>query len=450
MESTDAANLSEDLAQKDGQVPTAVLAPEKPPAAPETPPPKPKPPFVTPRKLIIFSLLGVGTIVAAVFALRWWHYTQTHQETENAYVSGHVAPVTARISGTVTQVLVDDNQTVTQGSVLVKLDPSDFQVSLQQAQAALEAARRQAEVAKTNIDVVTTNAQGQTTVAQGNIGAADANIATAQAALAEAQAGVPASKAILSQTEANLIKAKQDFQRYNQLYKEGAVPKQQLDTAKASYEALVAQRKSNQEQIRQAQAAVAQARKKLDSAQSSMESSKGNLQQANATGKQTQANRGTYQAALAAIAQAQAQVKNAQLQLGYTAIKSPVAGKIGNKTVEIGQRVQPGQALLSVVQEQPWIIANFKETQLGKMQPGQEAEIKIDAFPNQTFKGKVNSLAPASGAKFALLPPDNATGNFTKIVQRIPVKIVFEPESIRGFEARITPGMSAVVAVENP
>ncbi len=448
MESADAANLTEDLTQKDGHVSTAVLAPEKPPAAPETPPSKP--PFLTPRKLIIFSLLGVGAIVAAVFVYRWWHYGQTHQETEDAFISGHVAPVTARISGTVMQVLVDDNQNVTQGSLLVELDPSDFQVSLQQAQAALEAARRQADVAKTNIDVVATNAQGQTTVAQGNMGAADANIATAEAALAEAQAGVPANKAILSQTQANLIKAQLDYQRYGQLYKAGAVPKQQLDTAKASYDALLAQRKSNQEQIRQAQAAVAQAQKKLYSAQASMDASRGNLQQANATGKQTQANRGTYQAALAAIAQAQAQVKNAQLQLSYTAIKSPVAGKVGNKTVEIGQRVQPGQTLLSMVQEQPWIIANFKETQLGKMQPGQEAEIKIDSFPNHTFKGRVNSLSPASGAKFALLPPDNATGNFTKIVQRIPVKIVFEPESIRGFEARITPGMSVVVAVENP
>lgn len=449
MEPVDATHSPEEFAQRDGHRSTTVLEPEQ-STPPKTPTPAPESHSRSPRKLIIFSLLGVGAAITAIFGFRWWHYAQTHQETDDAYITGHVSPVNARISGTVMQVLVDDNQMVSQGALLIKLDPNDYQVSLQQAQAALEAAQRQAQVAKTNIDVVATTAQGQTTTAQGNVGAAAATVATAEAALAEAQAGVPANQAVLSQTEANLVKAQLDYQRYNQLFKEGAVPQQQLDTAKANYQSLLAQRNSIQEQIHQAQARVAQAQKKLNNAQESLKSSQGGLQQANATGKQTEANRRQYQAALAAIAQAQSQVKNAQLQLGYTAIKAPMAGKVGNKTVEIGQRVQPGQTLLSVVQEQPWIIANFKETQLGKMQPDQEVEIKIDAFPNHPFKGRVDSLSPASGAKFALLPPDNATGNFTKIVQRIPVKIVFEPESIRGYEARITPGMSVVVAVETP
>lgn len=449
MEPGDATNSPEELAQRDGHHATTVLAPEQ-STPPKTPPPAPGSHSRSFRKLIIFSVLGVGAAIAAIWGFRWWHYAQTHQETDNAYITGHISPVNARISGTVTQILVDDNQTVNAGALLVKLDPKDYEVNLQQAKAALEAARRQAQVAKTNIDVVATNAQGQTTIAQGNIGAASANVATADAALAEAQAGVPVNQAVLSQTEANLVKAQLDYQRYNQLLKEGAVPQQQLDTAKANYQALLAQRNSIQEQIRQAQARVAQAQKKLDNAQESLKSSQGGLQQANATAKQTDANRRQYQAALAAIDQAQSQVKNAQLQLGYTDIKAPMAGKVGNKTVEIGQRVQPGQTLLSLVQEQPWIVANFKETQLGKMQSGQEVEIKIDAFPNHPFKGRVDSLSPASGAKFALLPPDNATGNFTKIVQRIPVKIVFEPESIRGYAARITPGMSVVVAVETP
>ncbi len=449
MESDNPSKQTEELAQQDGHRSTTVLAPEK-SAAPETPPPKPEPPHRSPRKLIIFSVLGVGLVVGAIAGIRWWHYAQTHQETENAYVTGHIAPVTARISGTVKQVRVDDNQDVTEGTGLVKLDPKDYEVSLQQAQAALEAARQQAAVAKTNIDIVATNAQGQTTTAQGNMGAAAASVAVAVAALTEAQAGVPVNQATLAQTQANLVKAQLDYQRYGQLFREGAVPQQQLDAARANYQALLAQHNSIQEQIRQAQARVSQAQKKLDNAQASLDASQGGMQQANATGKQTEANRRQYQVAVAAIAQAQAQVKNAQLQLGYTNITAPVPGTIGNKTVEIGQRVQPGQTLLSIVQEQPWIIANFKETQLGKMQPGQAVEIKIDAFPNHPFKGKVDSLSPASGAKFALLPPDNATGNFTKIVQRIPIKIVFEPDSIRGYEARITPGMSVVVTVETP
>ncbi|WP_072218277.1 HlyD family secretion protein [Leptolyngbya sp. NIES-2104] len=133
--------------------------------------------------------------------------------------------------------------------------------------------------------------------------------------------------------------------------------------------------------------------------------------------------------------------------MSYTTVTTPVAGQIGNKTAQVRQRVQPGQTLMSVVSTQPWIVANFKEAQLAKMQPGQEVEIKLDAFPDQLFKGKIDSLSPASGAKFALLPPDNATGNFTKIVQRVPVKLVFEPDSIRGVESRLMPGMSAIVTV---
>jgi membrane fusion protein, multidrug efflux system len=138
------------------------------------------------------------------------------------------------------------------------------------------------------------------------------------------------------------------------------------------------------------------------------------------------------------------------LQLSYTVLKAQATGQIGNKTVQVGQRVQPGQTLMSLVQQQPWIVANFKETQLKKIQPGQKVEIKLDAVPDRVFVGRIDSLAPASGAKFALLPPDNATGNFTKIVQRVPVKVVFDAGSLQGFESKITAGMSAAVTVEVP
>jgi len=447
MESSNASGNTEELAQQDGhKAGSTVLEPETPPA--QQPPPNA--PHRSSRKLILFSALGVGAILALVFGFRWWHYAHTHQETDDAYVNGHVHPVNARISGTITQVLVDDNQVVPRGAVLVKLDPRDYQVSLQQAQAALKQARHQASVAQANIGVIATSAQGQTTTAQGNIDAAAASVSTAEGSLAEAQAGVPAAKAQLAQVNANLVKAKLDYQRYTQLYQTGAASREQLDTTRANYEALLAQYQAVNEQGRQAQARVVQAEKSLENARAKLNSTKGNLQQANATSQQTESNRRQYDAALAAIAQSEAQVKNAQLQLSYTNIVAPTDGKVGNKTAEVGQRVQPGQTMLSIVQEQPWVVANFKETQLGKMQPGQNVEIKIDAFPGRTFTGKVNSVAPASGAKFALLPPDNATGNFTKIVQRIPVKIVFDAESIRGYESRITPGMSVVVAVEVP
>lgn len=163
---------------------------------------------------------------------------------------------------------------------------------------------------------------------------------------------------------------------------------------------------------------------------------------------QTEVNRSQYAAAQAEISQAQVALKDAQLQLSYTNITAPTTGRIGRKSVEIGQRVQAGQPLMAIVNNDYWVVANFKETQLEQMQPGQPVEIKLDAYPHHPFIGRVDSISPASGATFALLPPDNATGNFTKVVQRIPVKVVFDYKSIQGYESRITPGMSAEVSVE--
>jgi membrane fusion protein (multidrug efflux system) len=400
------------------------------------------------KKSLLLGGLAIGAVIAGSYGYHLWQFAAAHEETDNAYITADVHPINARIAGTVIAVSVADNQQVDQGGILVRLDPRDYEVSLEQAKAALNAAQYQANVAQENINIVATNAQGQTTQAQGNLDAAVASIANAQAALSEAQAGVPAAQAQLAQVEANLVKAKLDYDRYTQLTAAGAIPRAQLDAAQATYQATLAQRQANQEQVQQAQARVVQAQQNLSSAEAKMSATRGTLQQANATTQQTQVNRRQYQAALAAIAQAEAQVKTAQLQLSYTTIAAPTDGQVGNKTVQIGQRVQPGQTLMSVVSLQPWIVANFKETQLENLQPGQTVEIKLDAFPDHTFTGKVDSLSPASGAKFALLPPDNATGNFTKIVQRIPVKIVFDAASLRDYESRVTPGMSAVVTVQ--
>ncbi len=364
------------------------------------------------------------------------------------YITADIHPVNARVAGTVVEVAVDDNQAVKSGTVLIKLDPRDYQVAVEQAQAALKVAQAQANVAQANIKVSSTNAVGQTTQAEGNMDAANASIATAQGVLNEAQAGVSASQSQVVAIQANLAKAKLDYARYQTLSKEGAVPKAQFDTAKAAYDALVAQRNTAQEQVLQARARVAQAQENLRNTKAKLSSTRGTVQQANATGQQTQVNQQQYKAAIAAIDQARTQVDNAKLQLSYTTITAPTDGQVGNKTVQVGQRLQPGQTLMSVVSPQFWVIANFKETQLAKMHTGQEVELKIDAFPNRIFKGKLDSLAPASGAKFALLPPDNATGNFTKIVQRLPVKVVFDADSIRDYASRIAPGMSVVVSVE--
>ncbi len=410
----------------------------------------PNPFHFPPRRILILALVVAGAMTAGVLGYRWWHFAATHQETDNAYVAGNINPINARVAGTVVEVLIQDNQVVSPGTVLVKLDAGDADVGLQQAKAALEAARAQASVAQANIGVVATNAQGQTTQAQGNIDAAAATVSASESQVIEAQAGIPAAQAQLAQVEATLVKAELDYNRYRTLVQDGAISQQQFEATKATYDATTAQRDAARELVRQAEAKLVQAQKNLNNSQAKLAATQGNLQQANATGQQTEVSRQQYKAAQAAVAQAEAQVKNAQLQSSYAVLTAPAAGQIGNKTVQVGQRVQPGQTLMSLVQQQPWIIANFKETQLAKMQAGQRVQIKLDAVPGRLFVGRIDSLSPASGAKFALLPPDNATGNFTKIVQRVPVKVVFDANDLRGYESKITAGMSAAVTVEVP
>jgi membrane fusion protein (multidrug efflux system) len=438
--------------------------------------PEEAPPKKRPIKFILGGVGIVGAIAAASYGYHWWQFASTHQETDNATVAGHILQVSSRINGTVFDVAVSDNQVVTPGQLLVKLDPRDYQIKVTQAQAAIETARLQANAAQAAIGLASETAAASTTQAQGDVGGAEAAISSAQAAVVEAQTGVPAAQAAiteaqagipvaqaqLDQANATLQRTQADYNRYNNLYKQGAIPRQQLDTAKAAYQVAVAQKNGAQQGVQQAQARlaqaqlgvaraqakVAQAREGVATAEAKLAASKGGLQQASAKGQQTQVNRSQYQAALAAIAQSQAALKDAQLQLSYTNITAPSGGRIGRKSVEVGQRIQPGQPLMAIVSNDHWVVANFKETQLENMKPGQPVEIKLDAFPHHAFAGRVESISPASGAQFALLPADNATGNFTKVVQRIPVKVIFDPQSIQGYESRINPGMSAEISVE--
>ncbi|BAZ67018.1 HlyD family secretion protein [Fischerella sp. NIES-4106] len=450
-----------------------VATPEAPEAEKQQPssPQKRKKPI----KLILVAL-GVGAVAASGFGFRWWEYASTHQETDNAQVAGHVHQVSTRIPGTVAQVLVNDNQLVKQGQLLVKLDSQDYQSKVQQTQAALVNAKAQAEAAQANIALTSQTSSAQTNQAQGNVNAALAAISTAQAAVKEAQAGiptaqaqvrsaeaaVPAAQAQVAQAEANLQKAQADYNRYQTLYQQGAIARQQLDTAKAAYSVAQAQKNAAVQGVQQAQAQLAaakqgvakaqsqlaQAQEGVASAQAKLAASQGGLQQATATKQDTAVKRSQYDAAKAAITQAQASLNDAQLQLSYTNITAPSSGRVGKKNVEVGNRVQTGTPLMAIIDNENWLVANFKETQLENMKPGEPVEIKLDALPHHTFEGHVDSISPASGAQFALLPPDNATGNFTKIVQRVPVKIVFDQNSIKGYESQIVPGMSAEVSVK--
>ena len=389
----------------------------------------------------------MGAIVAGSFGYHWWQFASTHEETDNATVTGQIHPVSARIPGIVDQVLVTDNQTVQKGQLLVKLDPRDYQLKLQQAQADLAAAQQKASTAQVNIALSSKNAEAATTQSSGDIAKAQAAIAQAQAQVTESQAGIPRAQAQLAASDANLEKARIDYDRFNLLYGQGAVAQRELDTARQSFQVAQAQRNADAEQVAQAQAKLSQMQQTVETAQAGLTSSQGGLQQAEAKGIQTDVSRSDLGTAQAAIAQAQVALKNAQQQLSYTTLTAPVEGRVGRKNVEVGQQMQAGTPLMAIVSNEYWVTANFKETQLEKMHPGQSAEVKLDSFPHKTFMGRLESFSPASGAQFALLPPDNATGNFTKVVQRIPVKVVLDADSIRGYEGMITPGMSATVTV---
>lgn len=410
----------------------------------------PEPPSSSKRNKTIVILLvglGIGGILVAVLGYRYWQYASSHETTDNATVAGSIHQVSSKIEGTVSNVLVSDNQVVAPGQLLVQLDRRDYENKVQKAQAALESAKRQANTAQANIALASQTTSGKTTVAQGDIETAQAAIGTASAIVQEAEAGIPVSQSLVDQAEATRRKAQADYNRYETLYKQGAIARQQLDTAQAAYTVAEAQKQSALQGVQQAQAKLTQAQEGITSAQAKLAASRGGLQQATASGQQTVVNQSQYEAAQGAIAEAEVSLKAAQLQLSYINITAPSNGRIGKKNVEVGNRVQVGTPLMAIVDTNYWVIANFKETQLNSIKSGQPAEIKFDAFRGRVFSGRVDSISPASGSQFTLLPPDNATGNFTKIVQRIPVKISLDAESLKGYESQITPGLSAEVTV---
>jgi membrane fusion protein (multidrug efflux system) len=400
------------------------------------------------RKKTLLVWGGAAVLVLLlVFGVRYLIWSAYHETTDDAYLAGHLHPISARITDTVQQVLIDDNQHVVEGQTLVILDPNDYRVRLDQAKAALDAASRQAETAEAAIRTTSQSATAQTTQAQGSIGEAKASIEASKAAVTAAEAGVPRANAQLQETNATLQREETDLRRYEDLYAKEVVSRQALDHQRASYQVAVAAKAAAQEQVRQAEAQLIAAQQGIVRTEAQLTNSEGGLQSAQAIRLETRVREGQFATAQAAMAQAEASLEDAKLQLTYTIIKAPVSGRIGRKSVEAGQRVQIGQPLMAVVEDHPWVVANFKETQLAKMRAGQHVEVEIDTFPKHKFYGHVDSLAPGSGNEFALLPPDNATGNFTKIVQRIPVKIVLEDDSVRGYENLLSPGMSSVVTV---
>src|SRR5881396_3879797 len=378
------------------------------------------------RRLVVG---GGALVLAAIAGLFAYYYNR--ESTDDAQVDGHITPMASKVYGRVAQVLVDDNQAVKAGQVLVKIDPRDYQAALDQAKASLTLAESEARSA--GVDVPRTREN----VASGN-SSADAQLLGAQADLARAQATVEKSRA-------NAELAKADLARYLPLMEKGEISKQQYDAAKANADATASALKADQEKLAQAQRNVDVTKAQLDAAKARVEQAHAGVAAAHADVKQVNMKAADAQAKIAKVEQARAAVEAAELNLSYTEITAPVDGVATHKQVEPGQIVQAGQGLLVVVPlESVWVTANFKETQLKNMKPGQKAEVKVDTY-GKTFSGHVDSIAGATGSVLSLLPPENATGNYVKVVQRIPVKIVLDP--ISSEKAVLRPGMNVDATV---
>jgi len=339
-----------------------------------------------PNKRVLI-VVGVIALLAIGAGGRMWYRSSHFVETENAYVTGRMHQVSSRVAGVVTKVLVEDNQMVKAGEVLALLDPADQAVRVEQIQAQIASMEQQ--------------------------------VKQSDAQLLQVRAQASAAGAQVRQAEAQLLRARQDAERFGQLYNDTmkAVSKSEVDASSAARAGAVADVAARRDNAAAAQAQIGAA----------------------------EAGRDVLKAEIKVL---QAQLKDARQQLAYNSIVAPVAGRIGRRSVEVGARVQPGQAMLAVVEDNVWVVANFKETQLGGLAPGQAVSLEVDALPDHHLVGRVDSFSPASGNQFALLPADNATGNFTKIVQRVPVKITLDPKDVKKYAGRLVPGMSVVAEVE--
>jgi len=375
------------------------------------------------RNIVILAAI-VAVLVGGVFL---WRYFGSYESTDDAQADVHLYPVSARVSGYVVRVNVDDNQWVEKGTVLVEVDPKDYEVAVAQAQANLANAEATAQSLNITVPITSVNTSSQLKFAASGIEDANAGVIAAERQ-------VTAAHAQLVEAQANDVKAQDDLHRYKLLVDKSEVAEQVYDQALAaarSSTATVAAAGANESAAEQF---VHQARSRLAQADANHKYAETGPQQVSST-------RARVRAAIADVEQKRALLEQAQLNLGYTKIVAPVSGVV-NKTVVVGMNVQDGQQLLTVVPlDEVWVTANFKETQLKHMQVGQRAEIHIDSS-GRTFKGHVDSIAGATGPLFSLLPPENATGNYVKIVQRIPVKIVLDPGENR--DRRLRPGMNVV------
>ena len=391
--------------------------------------------------------IGIAVLlVAALVAGVWWWVTRNRESTDDAQVDAGVTPIAARVGGTVASVQIVDNQHVDEGAVLIEIDKRDYEIALERARAELADAEASAAAARAGVPITSTTVASTVTTAKGSVDQATSEISAGEQAIEAAKARLATAQARQREAVAKAAKSAKDVERFKPLLAKDELAQQQFDASVATAKADEAAAESTAAQVVEAELEVRVAQSRLVQARAKLQQASAELSEAQTGPEQVKATQARAAAAEARVMQARAVVKQAELNLDYTTVKAPAKGTISKKSVEVGQLIQPGQALMALIPlDRVWITANFKETQVEHIRPGQRVTIRADAYGGKTFNGKVESLAAATGARFSLLPPDNSTGNYVKVVQRIPVRISLDAG--QDSEHVLRPGMSVVPTV---
>jgi membrane fusion protein, multidrug efflux system len=425
------------------------------------------------RPLVLVAAAGL-LVIAAFLGIPYYNYLVAHEWTDDAFIEGHSIQISSKVAGHVAQVHVADNQEIRQGDLLVDIDAREYVARLAQAHAALQAAIARQKAAQATVMLIQANAEAGMQQAssgvdlmQAALQTAHAQVRTSRSRFEQAQAQVETAlaqaaeaRAQISSAEAEAVRAEADVKRLQELARRDQISRQELDqavangrSAKAQLDAARKKASAGEAQVAEARAAqrtaaesLGQAESQVAEAQARIGEAQGRLTAADAAPHQVAVSRAQADIATAEVEQARATVEQASIDLSSTKIFAPESGRVTRKSVEAGAYVHAGQALLAVVPPEVWVVANFMETQLADMRPGQPVDITVDAYPSGHFKGHVDSIQAGSGARFSLLPPENASGNFVKVVQRVPVKIVFDAFPSRDFS--LSPGMSVVPVVK--
>jgi membrane fusion protein, multidrug efflux system len=424
------------------------------------------------KRPLVLAAAAVLLVIAAFIGVPYYKYARSHEWTDDAFIEAHIIHISSKVAGHVARVYVSDNQEVKQGELLVEIEPREYAARLAQARAALQAAiarqqSAQAAVALTRVtaDAGVQQASSGLELTQAGVETARAQLGSAHSRLQQARAQVETALAYAAEARAQIVaaeaaetRAEADVKRMQELARRDQISRQELDqaiavsrTAKAQLEAARKKASAGEAQVAEARAAqqtAAESLRQMESqvteAQARIGEAQGRLASAQAAPHQVAVSQAQADLASAEVEQARAALEQAAIDLSSTQISAPTSGRVTRRSIEAGTYVHVGQALMAIVPRDVWVVANFMETQLADMRPGQPVEISVDAYPGTRFQGRVDSIQAGTGARFSLLPPENATGNFVKVVQRIPVKIVFDPSP----DQPLSPGMSVVPVVK--